>query len=63
MSGADYKSQPKRDVETYGAELASHSGYKCPPMQFVENSRGSGGGGRVHELPSNKKMLLSEMCC
>ena len=28
--GADYKSQPKRDVETYGAELASHSGYKCP---------------------------------
>mmetsp|Transcript_68525 Transcript_68525/g.160691 ORF Transcript_68525/g.160691 Transcript_68525/m.160691 type:complete len:299 (-) Transcript_68525:65-961(-) len=28
LGGADYKSQPKRDVETYGAELASHSGYK-----------------------------------
>ncbi|CAE7331357.1 ISY1 [Symbiodinium pilosum] len=28
LGGADYKSQPKRDVETYGAELAAHSGYK-----------------------------------
>jgi len=27
LGGADYKSKPK-DVETYGAELASHTGYK-----------------------------------
>lgn len=28
LGGADYKNAPKRDVETYGAELAAHSGYK-----------------------------------
>merc|ERR1712217_817361 len=28
LGGADYKAQAPKDVETYGAELASHSGYK-----------------------------------
>eukprot|EP00435_Cladocopium_sp_Y103_P008985 s3857_g2.t1 len=28
LGGADYKSAPRGDVETYGAELAAHSGYK-----------------------------------
>lgn len=28
LGGADYKAQAPKDVETYGAELAAHSGYK-----------------------------------
>jgi hypothetical protein len=28
LGGADYKSAPRGDVETYGAKLAAHSGYK-----------------------------------
>merc|ERR1712187_667803 len=28
LGGPDYKAQAPKDVETYGAELAAHSGYK-----------------------------------